>query len=170
MNNLSKRSCPQADDLGETGKLLVVVVNSKNNNNNNNNAARSAASDLSFADGSGLTQAEQEHLVNLLKYHPHGQSIADELAGQLRTRGRGSEGIRNPRALASRLIKEATVHGVGLWYYWPDEAKRRALQPTSVAGPEVRTPASPETIARAKAEMQSIKTRQAAARLSGGGK
>ncbi|KRB27806.1 hypothetical protein ASD94_08455 [Acidovorax sp. Root70] len=104
---------------------MLVVVNTKNNNNNNNNAARSAAPPLCFSEGSALSQSEKEHLENLLSYHPEGQAIVDELAGQLRARGRGPGGIRNPRALAARLAREATARGVGLWYYHLDEAALR---------------------------------------------
>lgn len=125
MSTLSAKSHPQSEEGGETGKLLLLV----NKYKNNNNAERSAAPVLSFANGSGLTQAEQEHLSKLLQYHPHGQAIADELAGQVRARGRGGAGIRSPRALAARLATEATTRGVGLWYYCLDEADRRALQP-----------------------------------------
>lgn len=150
---------------GETGKLLVVV-----NKNNNNNAALRAASAISFASGSGLSEAEREHLAQLLLYHPHGQAVADELAGQLRARGRGPAGIRNPRALAMRLAREATAHGVGLWYYWQEESERRAMQNLHSTEAEAAKPAtaSKETIAKAKAEMQAIRARQAAARLAGG--
>lgn len=164
MSGVPQQSYPQSNENRETGKLLVVV------NKTNNNAARSAAPGLKFAEGSGLTQAEREHLANLLQYHPHGQAIADELAGQLRARGRGLSGIRSPRALAARLVREATAHGVGLWHYWPDEAERRASQPSRVAHAEPATPASRETIDRAKAEMSAIRGRIAAERLAGGHK
>ncbi|MGN8004031.1 hypothetical protein ACTJKQ_12635 [Acidovorax sp. 22279] len=167
MSATPRKSYPQPEEVGETGKLLVVV-NTKNNNNNNN-AARSAAPVLSFANGSGLTQAEQEHLSKLLQYHPHGQAIADELAGQLRARGRGGAGIRSPRALAVRLAREATIRGVGLWYYCLDEADRRALQPGGTHD-EAPAPASRETIERARAEAQAIRERMAAERLTRGGK
>ena len=160
------KSYPQPDESGETGKLLVVVINK-----NNNNAARSAAPALSFAAGSGLSQAEREHLTNLLQYHPHGQAIADELAGQLRARGRGPAGIRSPRALAARLAQEATARGVGLWHYHGDEAERRAVEASYAAGAEAAkpTPVSQETISRARDEARAIKARHAAARLAKGG-
>jgi len=166
MSGAPQQSYPQSDDSRETGKLFVVV-----DNNNNNNAAQRAASAISFASGSGLSKVEQEHLANLLEYHPHGQAIADELAGQMRARGRGLGGIRSPRALAARLTKEATARGVGLWYYWQDEAERRALQPSRVAAAEAASPppARAETIARARQEAQAIKARHAAARLAQGG-
>lgn len=167
MSATPRKSSPTPVEGGETGKLLLLVDKYKNNNN----AERSAAPVLSFANGSGLTQAEQEHLSKLLQYHPHGQAIADELAGQVRARGRGGAGIRSPRALAVQLAREATIRGVGLWYYCLDEAERRALQPGGTqTADEVPTPASRETIERARAEAQAIKARMAAEQLTRGGK
>lgn len=137
---------PQSEEMGEreTGKLLFLF------HKNNNNTVRRAVPALRFASGSGLTQAERERLENLLAAHPQGQTIVDELAGQLRARGRGPGGIRNPRALAARLAREATIRGVWLWYYCLEEATLReaelleASEPAPIdEGPRQHVPAPP---------------------------
>lgn len=120
-----------------------------------------------FSQGSGLTKAEQQHLSHLLKFHPHGQAISDEVAGQLRARGRGAQGIRSPRGLAARLARVAMEQGIQDWYFHEDEAALRAqrvqqqAQPAPLASAAVR--------ARALEELQSIKARHLAARLAQGG-
>lgn len=124
-----------------------------------------APAPILFSPGSGLTQAEQQHLSHLLQYHPHGQAISDEVAGQLRTKGRGAPPrIGNPRGLAARLARVALERGVEDWYFCLDEAALRTIQPPQ-AQP---APASPAVRARALLELQNIKARYLAARLERG--
>lgn len=124
-------------------------------------------SPIVFSQGSGFTQAEQQHLSQFLQFHPHGQAVADEVAGQLRARGRGPQGVRSPRGLAVRLARVAMEQGIQDWYFHEDEAALRAqrvqqqAQPAPLASAAVR--------ARALEELQSIKARHLAARLAQGG-
>lgn len=125
--------------------------------------------DIQFDMGVQLSDPERSFLSTFLSNHPDGQLIADELAGQIRLRGRGRGGIRNPRALAALLAREATTHGTHFWYNHQEENERRK-QPTpslKVKTPEAETTrqASPETLAAARAEAQKIKERHAASRL-----
>lgn len=100
-----------------------------------------APAPILFSQGSGLTQAERQHLSQLLAYHPHGQAISDEVAGQLRARGRGAQGIRNPRGLAARLALVAMERGIHDWYFHEDEAALRAQQVQQQAQPALASSA-----------------------------
>jgi hypothetical protein len=166
------KSYPQPEEKRETGSLLVGCFNKQQTNNNKQtNAACKAASAINFATGTGLTQVECRHLAQVLQFHPDGQTVADELAGQVRARGRGPEGIRNPRALAQRLAREATARGVERWRYAEVEAELRGAQApvARVVEPE-RPMAQPETIERARVEARLIKERHAARLAQGGGR
>lgn len=129
-----------------------------------------APAPLLFSQNSGLTQAEREYLSQLLAYHPHGQAVADELVGQLRARGRGAQGVRNPRGLAARLARVAMEQGVGNWYFYKDEATLRAQQVQQRQAQSAPPSASSALVrARALVELQKIKARHAAAQLVQGG-
>lgn len=170
MSAASLESYPQPAESEETGSLLVGCFNKQQTNNNKQkNAALHAASVINFAADTGLTQVECRHLAQVLQFHPAGQTIADELAGQVRARGRGPQGIRNPRALAQRLAKEATAHGVEKWRYAEIEAELRDAQAPVAPVVEPEQPmAQRETIERARIEARAIRQRHAAAQLARG--
>lgn len=129
---------------------------------------------LEFAQCCPLTDSEQSFLCASLARHSEAQLIADELAGQMRKRGRGQKGIRDPHALASLLAREALANGTQYWYHWQAEAELRqqgqgaAADNKPSAGPT--PPAAlarvrPETLAAARIEAQRIKERHAERRL-----
>lgn len=133
---------------------------------------------LEFAHDCAITDSERAFLSRFLAYHPAAQIIVDELAGQVRQRGRGQHGIKSPRALAALLAREAIAHGTEFWYHWQDEAELReggqVGQGTGATGAthEQQQPqpaplplARPETIAAARVETQKIKERHAERRL-----
>ena len=128
---------------------------------------------LEFALGCPLTDSEKSFLSRFLAHHAAAQTIVDELAGQVRQRGRGQSGIKSPRALAALLAREAMTHGTAFWYHWQDEAELRQgttheheheheqQQPQPAPLPLAR----PETIAAAKIEARRIKERHAQLQL-----
>ncbi len=122
---------------------------------------------LEFAASSPLTDQERTFLHGFLACHPEAQIILDELAGQLRQRGRGPRGIRSPRALAALLVREARAHGTESWYHWQDEAELRQRQGSTHEQPQpAPLPlARHETIAAARLETQKIKERHAQRQL-----
>ena len=122
---------------------------------------------LEFAHDCAITDSEKAFLSRFLAHHPAAQIIIDELAGQVRQRGRGKPGIKNPRALAALLAREATRCGTDYWYNWQSEAElRQAEGTTSKPTQPVSTQmARPETIAAARLEAQKIRERHAERRL-----
>ena len=125
---------------------------------------------LEFAQECPITDSERAFLSRFLEYHPAAQTIVDELAGQIRQRGRGQRGIKSPRALAALLAREAMTHGTAFWYHWQDEAELR--QGAQVGQHEQQRPqpappqlARPETIAAAKIEARRIKESHAQRQL-----
>lgn len=124
---------------------------------------------LEFAHECPLTDSERAFLSSYLAYHPAAQTIVDELAGQIRQRGRGQRGIQNPRALTALLAREATRCGTDAWYNWQAEAElRQGIGDARGATREQPQPAPlarPETIAAARLETQKIKERHAERRL-----
>ena len=122
---------------------------------------------LEFGACTPLTEHERTFLQRFLGCHPEAQIILDELAGQVRQRGRGPGGIRSPRALAALLVREARAHGTESWYHWQDEAELRQRQGSTREQPQPAPlpSARPETIAAARIEANRIKERHAARRL-----
>ena len=128
---------------------------------------------LEFSPGCPLTDSEKSFLSRFLAKHAAAQTIIDELAGQVRQRGRGKHGIRSPRALAALLAREAIAHGTEFWYHWQDEAELRQGKGDARGAPphEQTQPlalaalARPETLAAARSEAQRIKKRHAERQL-----
>ena len=122
---------------------------------------------LEFAHDCAITDSEKAFLSRFLAHHPAAQIIIDELAGQVRQRGRGKHGIRSPRALAALLAREAIAHGTEFWYHWQDEAELRQRQGSTHEQPQpAPLPlARHETIAAARLETQKIKERHAQRQL-----
>ena len=122
---------------------------------------------LEFAHDCAITDSERAFLSRFLAYHPAAQIIVDELAGQVRQRGRGKPGIKSPRALAALLAREAIAHGTEYWYHWQDEAELRQVGQEAAdhkPSPRPTQPlalARPETLAAARIEAQRIKERHA---------
>lgn len=119
---------------------------------------------LEFAHDCAITDSEKAFLSRFLAHHPAAQIIIDELAGQVRQRGRGKPGIKNPRALAALLAREATRCGTDYWYNWQSEAELRQAEGTT-SKPTSTQMARPETIAAARLEAQKIRERHAERRL-----
>lgn len=126
---------------------------------------------LEFAQECPITDSEKAFLSRFLAYHPAAQTIVDELAGQVRQRGRGNRGIKSPRALAALLAREAIAHGTEFWYHWQNEAELRQVGQEAAdhkPSPQPTQPlalARPETLAAARIEAQRIKERHAERQL-----
>lgn len=124
---------------------------------------------LEFAQECPITDSERAFLSRFLAYHPAAQTIVDELAGQIRQRGRGQRGIQNPRALAALLAREATRCGTDYWYNWQPEAELRQGKGDARGATHEQTQPAPqaraETIAAARIEAKRIKERHAERRL-----
>jgi hypothetical protein len=123
--NHRSESYPQPSHQKTLRKLFVI-----NNINNNNQNAQRFEVELFFEsdllEKALLAQADLIYLRSMLAYHPFGQHVADELAGQLRARGRGLGGVRSPRGLAKTLANAAITGGVDGWVYESQEAALRA--------------------------------------------
>ena len=108
---------------------------------------------LEFAHDCAITDSEKAFLSRFLAHHPAAQIIIDELAGQVRQRGRGKPGIKNPRALAALLAREATSCGTDYWYNWQAEAELRQGKGDASGATHEQTQPAPqaraETIAAA---------------------
>ena len=125
---------------------------------------------LEFSPECPFTDSERKFLCESLAQHAEAaQLIADEVAGQIRQRGRGQKGIRSPRALASRLAIEAMAHGTASWYNWQAEAELRQDKGDARGATHEQTQPAPqaraETIAAARIEAKRIKERHAERRL-----
>lgn len=133
----------------------------------NENPSPTQTQQLEFAPGCPLTDPEKAFLSRFLAHHAAAQIIVDELAGQVRQRGRGQRGIQSPRALAALLAREAMTNGTAFWYNWQDEAELRQAEGTTSkpAQPVSTQMARPETIAAARLEAQKIRERHAERRL-----
>lgn len=140
----------------------------------NENPSPTQTQQLEFAPGCPLTDPEKAFLSRFLAHHAAAQIIVDELAGQVRRRGRGQRGIQSPRALAALLAREAMTNGTAFWYNWQDEAELRQMGQGAAAdikpspSPRPTLPlvlARPETLAAARTEAQRIKERHAERQL-----
>ena len=124
---------------------------------------------LEFAHDCAITDSEKAFLSRFLAHHPAAQIIIDELARQVRQRGRGKPGIKNPRALAALLAREATSCGTDYWYNWQAEAELRQGKGDASGATHEQTQPAPqaraETIAAARIEAKRIKERHAERRL-----
>ena len=126
---------------------------------------------LEFSPGCPFTDSERKFLCESLAQHAEAQLIADEVAGQVRQRGRGKAGIKSPRALAALLARVAIAHGTESWHYWQDEEELRQVDQEAVdhkPSPGPTQPlalARPETLAAARTEARRIKERHAARQL-----
>jgi hypothetical protein len=124
--NHRPESYPQPSPQKTLRKLLLVPSLT---NNNNKNAPRFEPAIIFESDlitKGLLNESDLTYLENMLAHHPLGQVVGDELAGQLRARGRGLGGVRSPRGLAKTLLRAAILVGVEDWVYEGEEAALRS--------------------------------------------
>jgi hypothetical protein len=124
----SAESYPQSCSKNTLRKLLLVPISLTNNNQNAQRFEPSLFFENDLVEKGLLTTADLSYLHGNLACHPFGQVVADELAGQLRARGRGLGGVRSPRGLAKTLLAAAMAAGVDGWAYESQEAAVRAAR------------------------------------------